>query len=135
MASNWSRSTESGSVATAELAAEEGDAFNTAASASKSLQRVETDLATIQATKATWSDWGDLDPDYVGEDLKRAACRTFEAARAAAGLAEQASSAESQAAYVRAGRRAELAVALIAEATTAILQATRVEAEAALQRP
>ena len=122
-------------VATAELGAEEGNAFDAAPSAAKSLERVRTDLAAIQGTKATWPDWGDLDPAYIADDLERAAARAFEAAQAAADLAEQASTAESLAAYSQAGRRAESAVALIAEATTAILDATKAEAEAARQGP
>ncbi len=137
MASNLSRvyPISETAVATAELEAEEGNAFDAAPSAAKSLERVRTDAAAIQATKATWPDWGDLDPAYIADDLERAATRAFEAAQAAADLAEQASTAESLAAYSRAGRRAELVVALIAEATTAILDATKAEAEAARQGP
>ncbi len=126
---------ETGAVATAEPEAEEGNAFDAAPSAAKSLERVRTDTTAIQATKATWPDWGDLDPAYIADDLERAAARAFEAAQAAADLAEQASTPESLAAYSRAGRRAELVVALIAEATTAILDATKAEAEAGRQGP
>ncbi len=137
MASNLSRvyPISETAVATAELEAEEGNAFDAAPSAAKSLERVRTDTAATQATKATWPDWGDLDPAYIADDLERAATRAFEAAQAAADLAEQASTAESLAAYSRAGRRAELVVALIAEATTAILDATKAEAKAARQGP
>lgn len=137
MASNLSRGypISETAVATAELEAEEGNAFDAAPSAAKSLERVRTDTAAIQATKATWPDWGDLDPACIADDLERAATRAFEAAQAAADLAEQASTAESLVAYSRAGRRAESVVALIAEATTAILDATRAEAEAARQGP